>query len=458
MRLCALRQTMSILESCIETCRFFNAPVRKLPDDILMHIFEMSCPAPFEIPLGNMVSNYSTDPRHILTGVCHRWRNLALGTPILWNNVTISCGAEPRSQSLAEHQLGFLKAVVLRSKLCPLQIHLVPFGGNYKIAGKEIVQPDLRSSFWNGVFDFLEPQLASRCLSITFSRGLIPFNSSQNAWLLLKTLRIEVALAGQNSFPAALPALQTVQLDVCPSKLNLGIAWHTLTRIEARNWDIQELYRVLRQSINLEELWTSGIEEGEKDESIGLSSSISLPFLRNIRMHTGIVPETQRNSSVLWPFHMPSLQSLRLDFTDSDCFQPFLRKLTEKLDQSPIPLTSLIVTISAIHLSELPSLLRVCSSVETFHLNITYGLGDSNTHEGNNPLANCQAFVSMFRQMTPETEEAKSNSILLPRLNELALRLFPDQSCDTNNKEPCMALVDMSRSRSDPRGDENLIK
>ncbi|RPD60407.1 hypothetical protein L226DRAFT_538535 [Lentinus tigrinus ALCF2SS1-7] len=90
-------------------------PVNRLPREILTHIFsllrdELSIPAHF--PARWPFKMYKAEPLEPLLAVCRRWRELALATPSLWNNIAIN---DRRSNN------HFIRSIGV-----PLSINIVP--------------------------------------------------------------------------------------------------------------------------------------------------------------------------------------------------------------------------------------------------------------------------------------------------------------------------------------------
>ncbi|TEB37062.1 hypothetical protein FA13DRAFT_1787316 [Coprinellus micaceus] len=64
----------------VRRLRTLGAPVRRLPDDIVLAIFEsLVIGEPWSTPHPSVVASH----------VCRRWTGLALGTPLLWTKIEI---------------------------------------------------------------------------------------------------------------------------------------------------------------------------------------------------------------------------------------------------------------------------------------------------------------------------------------------------------------------------------
>jgi hypothetical protein len=103
----------------IERCKYPLAPVRRIPTEILSHIF--ACYADLvndSFPQSRLFSNVR-EGVWILGHICGHWRAVALSTPAIWSSFFFSCGLQERKvkniSSLAEEFL-------FRSSSHPLSI------------------------------------------------------------------------------------------------------------------------------------------------------------------------------------------------------------------------------------------------------------------------------------------------------------------------------------------------
>ncbi len=105
------------------------APVRRLPVDVLRTVFrEIQISEWGTIPLPPPPLDYSQGP-WTLSHVCGAWRDVVLSCPQLWSHIVLHFRSPPSVRNpLAEaysplrHILVALKAMILRSEHCPLDI------------------------------------------------------------------------------------------------------------------------------------------------------------------------------------------------------------------------------------------------------------------------------------------------------------------------------------------------
>ncbi|KAF9002776.1 hypothetical protein BDQ17DRAFT_1356797 [Cyathus striatus] len=110
-----------------ESCSIVTAPIKRLPFDILVAIFE-------QVP-----NKKTPDPLHsplLLCQVCREWRNTAIHMPWLWRSLSV-CIEEFGSEELTQRR--YIKAQCsallwfLRAKELPLDVKLELYFGNHSL-------------------------------------------------------------------------------------------------------------------------------------------------------------------------------------------------------------------------------------------------------------------------------------------------------------------------------------
>ncbi|KAE9399362.1 hypothetical protein BT96DRAFT_820689, partial [Gymnopus androsaceus JB14] len=78
-----------------KTClRFLRSPIRKIPNETLLRIFDFAC------DMNEITSKkLSAMPTLSISDVCSRWRNLTQSNPILWSRIHIEIQTTPPSHS-----------------------------------------------------------------------------------------------------------------------------------------------------------------------------------------------------------------------------------------------------------------------------------------------------------------------------------------------------------------------
>ncbi|KAF9075891.1 hypothetical protein BDP27DRAFT_1314675 [Rhodocollybia butyracea] len=123
--------------------RSLLSPMRKLPTEVLLHIFEYVCE-------NNLFKCYSRTssvsptrlispiiaypPTMAISSVCFRWRELALGSPSLWANITVEMHTDPLIQ--ATRFISAVASYLERSGNWPLRLSL-------DIRGRKLELPSL---------------------------------------------------------------------------------------------------------------------------------------------------------------------------------------------------------------------------------------------------------------------------------------------------------------------------
>ncbi|KZP09134.1 hypothetical protein FIBSPDRAFT_993977 [Athelia psychrophila] len=108
------REEQPDLMRCWNAYLSLLAPIRTVPDDVLMEIF-LACTGDSE----NGVSNTSIDE---LEDVCKRWKDVALGTPSLWSNIKIVVDIDDDESFQAN--AGLLHMYACRARTLPIQLSL----------------------------------------------------------------------------------------------------------------------------------------------------------------------------------------------------------------------------------------------------------------------------------------------------------------------------------------------
>ncbi|THV04978.1 hypothetical protein K435DRAFT_774232 [Dendrothele bispora CBS 962.96] len=113
--LVAFRSMAGNLRERIQETSFLLSPIRRLPDEILAEVFEMS------MPFGSVFS-CTKQPAPSFLAVCARWRTVALSTPSIWRSIKLDYSGRSkhahRNITALDHHLSNL------SKSSPLDIHI----------------------------------------------------------------------------------------------------------------------------------------------------------------------------------------------------------------------------------------------------------------------------------------------------------------------------------------------
>ncbi|KAL5633787.1 hypothetical protein ACGC1H_005846 [Rhizoctonia solani] len=100
----------------------FIVPISRLPDDILIHIFQLVTTEHIgrSHDIDGKISHRSLGYPMLLTRVCSRWRRVAMGSTRLWLHIDM-----PSYVSCDEVAVARVKERINRAGKCPLDLHMV---------------------------------------------------------------------------------------------------------------------------------------------------------------------------------------------------------------------------------------------------------------------------------------------------------------------------------------------
>ncbi|KAJ6578044.1 hypothetical protein B0H19DRAFT_574230 [Mycena capillaripes] len=208
-----------------ERLDFYKYPVLTLPNEVVSEIFIQFLPAyPHFPPLTGMFSPT------LLTHICRRWREIALGTPALWKAIGSYDHAKPQMIShLFNTWLG-------RSRSCPLSIE-------YHCTGFARID--------TGVFEALVPHCARwEHLKLQVSASLL--RQMKGPMPLLRHLHLIYTVSPANPVDVAaacdMPLLRTIVLCYAAGVI---LPWAQLTSLTLLWVYPYECVQVLQQTSNL---------------------------------------------------------------------------------------------------------------------------------------------------------------------------------------------------------------
>ncbi|KAJ3514743.1 hypothetical protein NMY22_g14640 [Coprinellus aureogranulatus] len=323
-RLTSLHPKRITLRNTIQKYSGLCSPIRTLPQDILGEIFVRCLPEDrYPILLFN-------EAPLLLTTICRRWRDAALGTHQLWTKVHIvtkfydmrllhTPKHSLRKQDIAERQLNLLRLYVSRAGALPLRLSLV-VNSEYELSNPSPVigfigslLPSIQRIRWSAFEPFGE-FIAS-----------YPIDSFQQ----LEGINIEWdeesdSFAHQPHGYFRAPSLHDVTIEALgPCPLDLPLKWSLLTRLALPRREIpqQELGEILRCCCILREglFEVSGEEVGfgkcgvMRQYCPATPNSISLLYLRTLDItHQDCIGHLLRQ------LHTPNLSHLALKGSRSE--------------------------------------------------------------------------------------------------------------------------------------------
>ncbi|KAJ6596226.1 hypothetical protein DFH09DRAFT_1357370 [Mycena vulgaris] len=285
--------------------RVAMAPHKKLPADILSHIFTLCAPRPADL-YQITCTVCQKDVRLILCQICSHWRSVALDTLKLWSDVDVNFGRTNITRILE-----VLNVWLSRSRGCPLSLKVTSGKDN------DPRPPDLLASY-------------SRQARAMIIRGLrFPhrfFDSPPGSVNLLETLtlvgneldRQPIGPSGPISIFSDAPLLRCVKLEWFLEHLNpefMRIPWHQLTELYFENTfpTASQYYSILKDA---ERMISSRLDvfPPTHSQQIPLSEcEIALPALRTLELNTDVLGNAAR---FLHSIALDSLVDLELSLSD----------------------------------------------------------------------------------------------------------------------------------------------
>ncbi|KAJ7431943.1 hypothetical protein B0H11DRAFT_2261277 [Mycena galericulata] len=181
------------LESYANGCRSVFSPVRRLPTEVLVEIFDMCTPPEADqisVPGTPQVEIKRLGKHHLyqLSAVCWRWYNIVMGSPRLWSTLVVDTSLWGETGTSSKKLIDALELSLKRGADFPLRIQAVVVPGN----DTERLVLELLSQYcqrWKHVTLWIEPHAL---WFLARARGNLP---------LLKSLRIAAVGIGPQDLP-----------------------------------------------------------------------------------------------------------------------------------------------------------------------------------------------------------------------------------------------------------------
>ncbi|PPQ78637.1 hypothetical protein CVT25_010601 [Psilocybe cyanescens] len=297
--------------------------LRRLPVEIVTDIFLLVADTlrDFTLLKWDRPTGYFHCPPLFLGAVCKRWRDITLGLPLLWTNLTINAWSHKSHLNIMEEWLK-------RSSTAPLSVgyhgeHLWGPGGSTKPRPTPRLIQLLRIH-------------ASRWNNITFSGPWKSFHDlmhNSEITAPVDTLDIHIFIENTTQMePVQLrQPINPKVLTICATPINkIPLQWSNLTRLNATSMHLDEVLHILSNGNNLVDCIIKDVV-GNK----GIYSLPNPPIVHNsMRVLTLGSPDLD-NSDVLLYLTLPFLQILDYE-AQHDLLLP--TTLIAFLDRSRAPL------------------------------------------------------------------------------------------------------------------------
>ncbi|KAJ7360978.1 hypothetical protein DFH08DRAFT_732498 [Mycena albidolilacea] len=274
------RRDSESLHQTIELCRSILSPLRRIPPEILAHIFLLSLPSisdtrnePWDI--------YLERSPWVLTHVSRRWRAVALASPALWCRIII------RSTDISDDSeicsLPMLAAQLARSGKSPLEIIFDYETFNDK-SGGDVAQEALQTLARHSARWKILRITASQFMQLSSVRGWLPLLEHLSVWGRCE----ETDDDGSSPPPpeishfATAPRLRYVEVDDGFPAFDLP--WAQLTRYEARGLWSDHISALMH--LKNAELCSFIIADEPDLEDTSGSHIVELPKLRQLQVST----------------------------------------------------------------------------------------------------------------------------------------------------------------------------
>jgi hypothetical protein len=269
-----LKNKESSLQHRIQACQSFLSPIRKLPDDMLLEIFQYLSFIDLYRGSGTMVSVVNMLRDSI--GVCHRWNSIIKASKSLWANLCFHDFSED-----TEIGKGPIPELVF-------QDYLARSGSNHLS-----LMISLRNSIPIGVkalFKEHAERLCSLHLRSNRSAGL-DFFSSTIHYPELRSLQLECSTIANATEPPfwsfiTAPRLREVKLSrVCVTAMQFSLPWSQIRRISLSSTSIGDVLRICALCPVLMELDIEG-DVNENETTSAEIPSVTLHSLQKLCLKT----------------------------------------------------------------------------------------------------------------------------------------------------------------------------
>lgn len=310
-----LQEKRASIQRCAEACGAFNAPVRYLPDDVLLEIFQ-------HLSSGVAICNgKNRRPFKVSTSlssfiaVCHRWRTVILSGKALWTNIRyteIAC--KLISDQAGEEAVRFYLSL---SGKYPLSVYIeddMP-----KMRSREIMQHLIRES--HRISDFSFEGFSPLLSSLLRPHGSIIFPVLKKLNLRMRGAPISRSPGFQDA-----PLLEEVILRSVSAQ-HISLPWSKIHRLAIDDLPILSILNDIPRFTSLVDLRLtlrfpmSRIDEEEYDRMYGFE----IPFLQHLTL---VLPPQCSECDPEYKAHVPANRLFRVITCRS------LKTLTLKEDES----------------------------------------------------------------------------------------------------------------------------
>ncbi|KAJ7230863.1 hypothetical protein B0H12DRAFT_1328413 [Mycena haematopus] len=224
--LARVKSDRALLQWYSDGCRSVFAPIRHLPTELLIEIFDLCFPSEEHVVSGS--TSATKEENRVaksyllrLSRVCSHWHGIAMGTPRLWSSITADTWAWYDCSLSRKTLLGLVKSSLERSGGYPLNLQIAADPNLPDATVRHILKLIARYSLrWKNVCLWLDPHAMQYLLG---AKGKLP---------LLENLTLNGASENTNQYAndvfSVAPRLKTVACKRWPSAAPL-FPWRQLS-------------------------------------------------------------------------------------------------------------------------------------------------------------------------------------------------------------------------------------
>nr|GAT45764.1 predicted protein [Mycena chlorophos] len=266
------------------------SPVHRLPPEVVTEIFLQYIP---HYPHRPRLRDFEESPL-ALTGICGRWRKIALSSPILWKAVEI---AESAYTTDEDRLTQLIKMFLNRSGSSTLSIELAGPARNYLVGA---ILPYMnrvehfKTSATQSILAALEGKL-TEVITLEISGYTTGFGASYPVALLKNTSKVQFL---------SLDSISLISREMHIS-LQGAVPWNQLHSLALTSFAFQTCYRILQYTPNLSFCWLEIPANASTN-----TGSIWLPHLKALVLEISLPPLPD---VFLDMFTLPALERLQTE-------------------------------------------------------------------------------------------------------------------------------------------------
>ncbi|KAJ7744598.1 hypothetical protein B0H16DRAFT_987345 [Mycena metata] len=274
--LAELKSERALLESHVDDCRSLFSPVRRLPTELLVEIFDLCSPDFNSVDDTTTVDQEEDRLAKIyllrISRVCSRWHDIVMNSPKLWSTITVDTTLWRKSTISSATLLALLVSSLKRGADFPLTLEAA-IGRkhpSHKSVLKLLAQHSRR---WQTAYLSVDP---SHLTFLAHAQGNLPVLESLT---LLSARRANVEATAEVF--GAIPRLKTAEISGWFDGASLQLPWGQLRQLTIANGLCRMLSLDMLPLLSAEARCTIVVYAATLDLPLHLSTAASnIPSLR----------------------------------------------------------------------------------------------------------------------------------------------------------------------------------